>query len=119
MVVTSVASGWGSGMAAGASPAGVITGLCTRIRRPEGKCGACQKKEQDNPCLSIADRVSVLHAVTSPANDFFPVHRLPPFNEFTLISSFNEPPNEEKPWIEILRFPDHGIPFLQEWISIR
>jgi hypothetical protein len=83
-------------MAVCASPACEIRGLRTRIRRPQCERGACKEKKNDKTCFSITSPDPVFHASTPPGYDFFPAHRLPPFNEFTLISSSNELPIEGK-----------------------
>ena len=78
-------------MTRGASPIHVILRLSNCIRRPEGQSGAREEKKKDKACFSITSSVTVLHASTPPDCDFFPAHRLPPFNEIPLISSSNEP----------------------------
>jgi hypothetical protein len=69
----------------------VITGLRTRVRRPEGECRACKEEENDKACFPVAEPVSVLHTVTPLTCDFLPGHRLPPIDEITLFPFSNKP----------------------------
>jgi hypothetical protein len=96
MGVTPVAGGRRWRMTVGAESTGEIRRLRTRIWRPESGDGACQEKEKNDPCFSVASPDSLIHAFTPPGLDFFPGHRQPPFNEITLISSSNEPPIGER-----------------------
>jgi hypothetical protein len=95
------------------------TGLGTCAGSPKRKRTERQEEKQDNPCFFEKSPDTVIHASIPTANVFFPAHRLPPFNEFALISSFNEPYNEEKTRDRTPYWPGHRIPYLQEWISIR
>jgi hypothetical protein len=65
--------------------------LGTRIRRPQRERGACQEKEKDDTCFSMADPGAIVHAPTPPDKIFFPIHRQPPFSQAKFASSSNEP----------------------------
>jgi hypothetical protein len=61
-----------------------ITGLRTRVRRPERNGGAHNEKEKGESCFSMASPDTVLHASTPHGHDFFLTHRPPPFMKITL-----------------------------------
>jgi hypothetical protein len=70
-------------------------GKCPSLGRPGRKGRERQKTEQHGPNFVIANPDTMPHACT-PEQIFFLLHRPPPFNEITLISSSNEPPIGER-----------------------